>query len=181
MKKRIVIDMDETIADTLTRHIEWYNRDFSASLGKRDLVGLDIHEAVPPERRERVRDYPRHPDFFRDLDLMDGAQEAVDRLSRRFEVFIASAAMEYPASFGAKHAWLSRHFPFVPSLNWVFCGDKSILAADVMIDDSPRHFGRFEGGKILFSAPHNLLETRYRRARDWSEVETILLSSFAGS
>ncbi len=168
--------MDETIADTLSRHLAWYNRQFGASLGKEDVVGKEVHEAVPAECREAVRNYPHHPDFFRDLDVMPGAREVMERLTDEFEVFIASAAMEYPESFEAKHTWLRRHFPFVPSLNYVFCGDKSILAADTMIDDSPRHFDRFPGEKILFSAPHNRNETRYKRVETWLEAETWLLS-----
>lgn len=180
MRKRIVIDMDETIADTLSRHIQWYNRDFAANLDRRDLEGKEIHQAVPPQRRRAVQDYPRHPDFFRDLTVMEGAREVVGRLNGRFEVFIASSAMEYPASFEAKYSWLRRHFPFVPRLNYVFCGDKSILSADYMIDDSPRHFERFAGGKILFSAPHNLTETRFDRVGSWFEVEGLLASGLSG-
>ena len=35
--------------------------------------------------------------------------------------------------------WLRRHFPFIAPSNIVFCGDKSIVDADYLIDDRPRH------------------------------------------
>ncbi|MFP5393812.1 MAG: 5' nucleotidase, NT5C type, partial [Gammaproteobacteria bacterium] len=52
----------------------------------------------------------------------------------------------------------------------VFCGDKSIIHADYLVDDSPHHFERFAGQGVLFAAPHNEAETRYPRVRTWAEV-----------
>ena len=52
----------------------------------------------------------------------------------------------------------------------MFCGDKGIISTDFLIDDSPRHFDRYAGQGFLFTAPHNLNETRYPRLNDWDEV-----------
>jgi len=59
----------------------------------------------------------------------------------------------------------------------VFCGDKSIIAADFMIDDDPKHFRNFGGEGIVYTAPHNILETRFRRVNDWNDVREMFLSS----
>ena len=71
--------------------------------------------------------------------------------------------MDVPLSFDAKYRWLRRHFPFIPPSHLVFCGDKSIIDADYLIDDRARHFARFKGRPVLFSAPHNAAEARYPR------------------
>jgi 5'(3')-deoxyribonucleotidase len=97
-------------------------------------------------------------------------------LAQAHEVFIATAAMEYPGSFAAKFRWLSEHFPFIRPGQIVFCGDKSILSADYLIDDNDRHFPRFRGQGILFSAPHNLNVTGYPRANGWVDVERMFLT-----
>ena len=170
MKTRIAIDMDEVLADTLTKHLAAYNREHGDSLTKADMVGQKIYEAVREERRERVRDYPRAKDFFRDIPVMPGSQEVVAALLEGYEVFVTTAAMEYPTSFTAKYEWLREHFPFVPDSHVVFCGDKSILAADFLIDDNAHHFARFGGEGLLFSAPHNAREARYARLHDWDDV-----------
>ena len=57
----------------------------------------------------------------------------------------------------------------------MFCGDKSILNADYLIDDNAYNFDGFRGEGLLFDAPHNALEMRYRRVRGWQEVADILL------
>jgi 5'(3')-deoxyribonucleotidase len=97
-------------------------------------------------------------------------------LMDQYEVFITSAAMDVPASFAAKFAWLARHFPFIPSSHIVFCGDKSVIATDYLIDDEPRHFARFGGEGILFTAPHNRPVTGYRRVDSWADVRRLFLA-----
>jgi 5'(3')-deoxyribonucleotidase len=57
----------------------------------------------------------------------------------------------------------------------VFCGDKSILRADYLIDDNPRQLRRFDGEGILYSSPHNKYVTEFRRVNDWLEVEALFL------
>ena len=39
----------------------------------------------------------------------------------------------------AKYAWMHEHFPFTPDSHLVFCGDKSIIAADFLIGDNAHH------------------------------------------
>jgi 5'(3')-deoxyribonucleotidase len=52
----------------------------------------------------------------------------------------------------------------------VFCGDKSILRADYLIDDLPRNLEIFQGQGLLFTAPHNLTEMRFQRVGGWGQV-----------
>jgi 5'(3')-deoxyribonucleotidase len=54
--------------------------------------------------------------------------------------------------------------------NIVFCGDKSIIRADFMIDDSVPNLTGFTGQAILFTAPHNVLDTAFPRVDDWLDV-----------
>jgi 5'-nucleotidase len=173
--KRLCIDMDETIADTATEYLGRYNRDNGTNLTKADLLGKTFYDIVYPQHRETAKEYFFQDDFFVDLPLVSDSQRVLASLAKKYEVFIASAAMEFPDSFTPKYRWLERHFPFLDPLRFVFCGDKSILNADYLIDDDARHFKHFKGEGLLFSAPHNHGVTGYRRVADWAEVEQILL------
>lgn len=170
MRKRIAIDMDETICDSLERHIEWYNRDFGASLTKEDTTGTRIYHVIPDEHVAQVKQHPHHPDFFRDLRAFDGAIDAIKTLSEQYDIFIVTAAMEYPESFAAKYDWLKTHVPFIDPLNFVFCGDKSIIHADYLIDDTPKHLDTFVGEGLLFHALHNINATGYQRVYNWQDI-----------
>jgi 5'-nucleotidase len=171
---RIAIDMDEVMADSLSRHLQLYNDEFGTALCKQDLQG-PLHLAVPEAHRRRIDEIALSDGFFWDLDVMPGCQDVIRELTKRYDVFIVTAAMEFPNSFLPKHAWLQEHFPFLDIRNVVYCGDKSIVDADIMIDDRIRNLEQFEGVKILFSAPHNLNEKRFLRMNSWAEVRELLL------
>jgi 5'-nucleotidase len=168
--RRICVDMDEVMADTLAEHLRRYNQIFEEEITTHDLAGKGLWEVTPMERREELRALLDAEDFFEDLALMPGAQDVLRDLSARFEIFIATQAMSVPNSFGPKYRWLQRHFPFIPPTNYVFCGNKSILRADYLIDDLPRNLLRFEGQGLLYTAPHNLAETAYVRVNNWQQV-----------
>jgi 5'-nucleotidase len=170
--RRICVDMDEVMADTLAEHLRRYNQAFEEEITPDDLAGKGLWEVAPLDRQTELRAFLDAEDFFEDLALMPGAQQVLKGLSVRFEVFIATQAMSVPNSLGPKYRWLQRHFSFIPPTHYVFCGDKSILRADYLIDDLPRNLERFEGQGILFTAPHNLTATGFVRVKDWQQVAT---------
>lgn len=167
--------MDEVIADAVTEHLFRYNRDHGEHLTKADLAGRWIWDLVSVDRHEALEGYLRSEDFFAVLEVMPESQRVLRRLQDEYDVFIASAAMEVPTSFTAKYDWLARHFPHVPASHIIFCGDKGILDADFLIDDNPRQLRRFGGEGILYSAPHNVAVSGFRRVANWLEVEHMFL------
>src|ERR1700755_136524 len=156
--KRIAIDMDEGMAEINHRYFEWYKRDFNQMLSETQMRGRHFREIVPEEHREVVRQYPHTDGFFKDLPVMADSQQVISDLSKKYEIFIASAAMEFKFSLLHKHEWLAEHFPFIHWKNIVLCGDKSIINADYLIDDHVYNFKNFRGQGILFTSPHNLNE-----------------------
>jgi 5'(3')-deoxyribonucleotidase len=175
--QRIAIDMDEVIADTLGRYLKIYNADFGRNLTREDLRGQHALEMARQEDIPRIRQYFQDEKFFSGIDPMPGSQEVVKALAEIYEVFVTSSAMEVPVSFTPKFLWLKQHFPFISSTHVVFCGDKAIISADFLIDDNVRHFERFQGEGILFTAPHNVNETRFRRVDTWHDVRAMFLRS----
>ena len=175
-RARVAVDMDEVLVDLVPRLLESYNCAFGERLTREGLEGRALGEVVPPDRRAALEELVLEPSFFADLDPMPGGIEALRELASVYEVFVASAAMEVPTSLAAKFAWLRRHVPFVPASHLVFCGDKAIVDADYLIDDTARHFARFRGTGILFEAPHNRHVTGHVRVRDWQDVRRLFLA-----
>ena len=167
--------MDEVIADAVAEHLFRYNRDHGEQITKEDLEGKWLWDVVSTDRHDALEAYLRSDDFFAVLAVMPEAQRVIARLQQRYEVFIATAAMEVPTSFRAKYEGLGRHFPSIQASHIVFCGDKGILDADFLIDDNPRQLRRFGGEGILYTAPHNVSVTGFRRVADWLEVERMFL------
>lgn len=174
--QRIAVDMDEVMADALGELLTRYNREQKTALTKKDIQGKWLWQALPKGGQKLVDSYLQSAEFFEDLPVIPGSQEVLLRMSQRYEIFIATAAMAFPNSFGSKYRWLRRHYDFLLPQNFVFCGDKSILHADFLIDDMPYNLASFRGQGILFTAPHNVGISEYRRADSWQDLETIFLS-----
>ncbi|HET7628218.1 MAG TPA: 5'-3'-deoxyribonucleotidase [Bacillales bacterium] len=175
MRSRIAVDMDEVMADALAKHLALINEDYDDSLTPEDLMGKKIAHARPHLKKE-IKAYYDDENFFRDLEVIGDSQQVLEELNEHYEIFIATAAMEVPASFAAKYDWLREHFPFLCEQNFVFCGDKSIINADYLIDDNVKNFKRFRGQGILFTAPHNVHETGYVRVDNWQDVREFFLT-----
>jgi 5'(3')-deoxyribonucleotidase len=132
-KKSIAIDMDYVIADVETQFINWYERDYGVKILKDNLKGKPEGEAFPD--KGAIRKFCFTKGFFSEIPVMAGSQEVVKSLMENFDVFIVSAAMEFPQSLIEKHKWLHENFPFISWRNIIFCGDKSIIGTDYLIDE----------------------------------------------
>lgn len=99
----------------------------------------------------------------------------MEQLNKKYELFIVSAAMEFPQSLNEKLEWLKEHFPFFTWKQLVFCGSKAVVHGDYMIDDLVHNLERFNGEKFIFTAPHNIHLNHFKRLNNWREVAETLL------
>jgi 5'(3')-deoxyribonucleotidase len=166
--------MDEVIADPISKFISLYEREYGIKLPEQLPPGKEIFELVPEEVNRKWYEYINEPGFFRDLPVIPGSQEVIRALMDKYEIYIVSAAMEFPNSLADKLSWLKEHFPFISWEHIIFCGNK-IIDADVLIDDRIRNFNTFRGRKLLFTSPHNMLITDHERVNNWQEVAGKLL------
>lgn len=174
-KPRLAIDMDEVIADANAYHASWLAETYGYDWSPAEIAATSLKALSTDEHNRSWEEILHLGDVFGSFGVMPGSQDALADLADRFEVFITTAAMEFPASCGPKFSWLQKHFPFISPMNIVFCGDKSIIAADLLVDDNLRHFARFKGQGVLFSAPHNLAADWSFRVSDWADAKKRLI------
>lgn len=171
----LAVDMDEVLADAAKKLKAWYKRDYGTELSEKDLKGKDLKEAVIPRRAGVFHQYANTPGFFRDLELMPDADEIMGKLNKKYDLYLVSAAVEFPNSLKDKYDWIQDNLPFISWKQICFCGMKYIIQTDIMIDDRTRNFKNFKGRKLLYYAHHNALETGYERVQDWQEISDKLL------
>ena len=176
MKKRIALDMDEVIADFEPKFMDIFERELGYRPAKEEYYGKKLYQF---EDAWKLRGYIHEKGFFADLPIMEDSQEIVKELSQYYDFFITTAAMEFKFSFEDKYDWLRKHFPFIHWKNIVFLGDKSIIRADYMIDDNAFNLETFTGEKLLYTAYHNVNETRFTRVNNWKEVRTFFKNELA--
>jgi 5'-nucleotidase len=174
-RKRILIDMDHVMADISSQYIKWYKDATGIEMERKDLWGKPEDLAFP--QPGLIKEFLHTPGFFRKAGVIPGSQEVIEELNKLFELFIVSAAMEFPQSLIEKYEWLHEHFSFINWSQIIFCGNKKPISGDFMIDDHPRNLRNFNGEKLLFTATHNInmQHPAFTRVNSWLEVRHLLM------
>lgn len=164
--------MDGVLADVYARFFELYKEGTGLTKTTDEIMGLKEAEAFP----EAIR-WVETTGFFRSLPVIPDSQRVLKLLNESYEIIVISMATEYPASLTDKQLWLNDHFPFINWKQIVFCGNKSLIPADLMIDDHFKNLDNFDGETIMFIQPHNInaVDHHHRRVSSWAEIEKILL------
>jgi len=170
--KRILVDMDGVLADIYPRFLELYKEETGLTRTNDELIGLKEGEAFPEHYR-----WVETPGFFRTLHVMPDSQRVLKLLNEKYEIIVVSMATEFPESLTDKQIWLNDNFPFISWKQAVFCGNKSIIPADLMIDDHLKNLDKFNGETIMFIQPHNIsnADHKHKKVSSWLEIEKLLL------
>ena len=169
----IAVDMDGVLADIYQQLFDMDERDFGRRKTWDEVAGKAEGDTFP-----LIRQYLYTDGFFRNAPLIKGCQPVVAELNKKYDLYIVSAATEFPKSLPEKQAWLNEHFPFIRWQQMVFCGFKQIIQADIMIDDHFKNLDFFTGTtSLLFTQPHNVKKEngKHRRVNNWEEIAEILL------
>lgn len=166
-KQRLLVDMDGVMADVYQQFFKMHEEEFGIRKTEEEVLGKIEREAF-----QNSRSYVFRQGFFRYAPVMEGGVEAVKQLNEHYDLFIVSAAMEFPHSLPEKLEWLQEHFPFLTWHQLVFCGSKTVMHGDIMIDDHYKNLDHFTGRTILFTQPHNygLDDKHHERVYSWKEV-----------
>ncbi|MDC6267257.1 5' nucleotidase, NT5C type [Lysinibacillus fusiformis] len=171
-KPRIILDMDDVIANLLTSWIEVVNFCENENVQLQDVSSWDIEKYFKCGRK--VFDYLNY-DLYRNLKPIEGSQDGVRMLQEKYDVYIVTVSTTHKDSLIAKIEWLEEYFPFIKKEKIVLLGDKSIVRGDIIIDDSIKNLERFDGRKILFNSCHNQGNVQFERVNGWSEILDRLL------
>jgi len=171
--QRIAIDMDGVLADVYHQFFKMDEADFGRRRPMEEVAGKPERDGFP-----HIMQYVHTKDFFRTAPLIEGCVPVMEELNKKYELYIVSAAMEFPKSLEEKLEWMNRHFPFISWQQIVFCGSKQIVQADIMIDDHFRNLDSFKGNtSLLFTQPHNVKANtgRHQRVNNWEDISKLLL------
>jgi 5'-nucleotidase len=174
--KRIAIDMDDVMADTTIKIIQCINDLTNSTFTYQELMSDDnVLKMQFYDLYLKNNSFLWDPGFFVDIPVKPDAIKVIQSLNESYEVFIVSAATEFPNSMKEKLDWMHVHFPFITWKNIVFCGHKHMIQADYLIDDHEKNLLNFTGTPLLFSAPHNLHIHEYERVSSWIDIKNKFL------
>lgn len=117
-KRRLILDFDNTIVDSVTAVVSIYNDDFEYYPDFVPIYPCDINTY---KFKELILATPAYinslwnqPRFFERLKFMDNAQEVLPILADEYDIGIAT--LGYPSNLHGKEIWIRDNIPYVKEL-----------------------------------------------------------------
>ena len=181
-KKTVLVDMDGVLVD------------FES--GYRDAVTkiLPEIELIPHHLRtsfysnwQYTDKYPQYskifhkitkePGYFRGLPVMSDAKKGIERLNKKYEVFICTSPMRaYQNCVLEKFQWVENNLGFDWTKKIILTRDKTLVRGTVLIDDKPDIDGSMEPiwEQVVFDQPYNSSIEGKFRLKSWREIDKLI-------
>ncbi len=149
-KKTIFFDLDGVVADFDEAAIRWGEK-----------VGIDGEEF-------KKKKLYRQEGFYADLNLMDGAKEAIEKLDTVYNIaFVSAPSWDNPFSFTEKRIWIEKHFGTWARKKMDLSFRKGHYIGHYLIDDRTKY------GAADFIGEHIMFGTE--PFKTWKEVTDYLI------
>jgi len=177
-KLTVLVDMDDTIEQLLKAWVGGVNARYGRTVRCDDITDWNVTLAYPGLTMEQVYEIPTLPGFWRNVEPVPGAADALRHFMDEGHTVYIVTATPYISVPEKMDDCLFRLFPF---LNWdqlIITFRKQLLQADVLIDDGIHNL---EGGmytKVLMTAPHNRSYNAEAngmiRVNSWAEAVSVV-------
>ena len=183
VKKKILVDMDDTIEDLLPAWVSYLNEKYNTDVDYREIEKWDICSYFPSIDDEDIYAALEDVNLWENVKPKDGAVEYLKRLiDDGYDVYLCTNS--YYKTIKTKFdCVIRRYFPFIKWDKVIITSNKTMIDADCLVDDGVHNLigGKYE--KILFTAGHNkdIDPSVYglHRAYNWGEVYRLINELFA--
>ncbi len=180
----ILVDMDDTIEQLLKAWVNSVNEKYGRNAVYEDIVSWDVSAAYPGLTREQVYGVTMQSGFWKTVEPMPGAAEALQRLMAAGHKIYIVTATPYESVHEKMTDLLFRYFPFLSWKQVILTENKQLIRGDVLIDDGVHNLEGGEYVKILMTAPHNRNYNAEAngmiRVHGWTEIEKVIRDLDAG-
>lgn len=184
--KRILVDMDDVIC--VHGFINIVNDFLGTNYTEDAANSYYINDLVPKAKMKDWIEFFKKRNVYDYMELNKDVQEVLKKLNDKYEIYIVTAYIfrDDPSISGNqlknKFDYLKKYLPFINPENFIFLSDKSLINADVRIDDNIQKLEGVSELKLLYTAYHNkditeeeLKKQSIKRVNNWKEIEKILL------
>ncbi len=174
----IAVDVDGVLCDLHTPWLELYNDDWGDDLKVESILSWNIEEWVKPECGVEIFKYlDKYGDYlYADrTPMIPGALAGIKCLRRCGHKVIYVSSCTGEGMYDAKIKWMEKKgflkkgkdhtYP-----DFIAASDKSLIRADVLIDDRPLTVKSFPFLGILFHQPWNSLNRVIPRLMHWDHL-----------
>lgn len=177
-KKKLYIDFDGTIVNSIKAIVSLYNEDFKWYKKFHYIYWMDINTWEFSECNcaspDYISTYFNQERFYNKLEFIDNAKEVLDKLKDDYEITIIS--MGYSPNLIGKEIWIEKNIPYANfiGINYKKYNDKSHLdlSDGIYIDDNMKNLNTNAKENICFGDVYSWNENwNGERCYNWIELE----------
>lgn len=177
----VLIDQDGTLADfckKLRQEIKKYPK--IPTIPFEQWTSYRVEDVYPASTRKTIEKIYHTPGFFKNIPPITGAIQATkDLIKEGHEIIICTAPLSnYENCVLEKYQWVEKHFGRELTKKIILTKDKTIIKADILIDDKPiiEGLSKPKWKHVIFDAPYNRhIKNKPRIVADWSNWREIIL------
>ena len=153
MKRKLAVDIDNTLWDLITPWLDYYNRRYCDNVKYEDIVNYDFFNIIKNITRDEMLHLLSEHEFWDNVYPYPESATYLRKLNDEFELYIAtSTSYKTPR---IKFDKLFTFFNFLEEDQLIVTSKKQLLNVDILIDDC---IDCLKGGsytKLLIDAPYN--------------------------
>lgn len=120
-RKRLILDFDGTVVDSIATIVALYNEDFRYCSDFVPVVPCDIDTYEFQELSLATTEYIKllwnQPRFFERLQFIDNAREVLPILAEEYDIEIATLGS--PQNLYGKEIWIKENMPYVKAMHLI--------------------------------------------------------------
>lgn len=170
----IVCDIDNVLNDLTHKTLALYNSRYGKKIQMSDITTYNFFECLPKEDADGIVELFKEKELWDSLEVLPDSQWGIETLVNvGHKVYLATATHE--CNFEWKCQWINKYFPMINIDNIIRINDKSLLRADVMIDDCLDNLTKNFCERICLDYPYNKSSSQdyaydICRASNWREI-----------
>lgn len=183
IKRKLFIDVDGTITNTIKAICSLYNEDFDYHTNFKPAIWHNVEtwnfsDECPLATKKDIYSYFDDPKFFERLEFMENAKEVLDRLSEKFDIYIVTLGTS--RNLELKEKWFKVNLPYV---NFIGCNtskykfkDHVNMSGGIFLDDRADNLENSNAEvKVVFGDEYEWnSKWQGKRCWNWYEVEKLL-------
>lgn len=185
--KKLLVDLDEVIC--INEIVPKLNEFFGTNYTNETFPSLFLEEVYKDE--EKVAQFltqNAHENLYKNPYILPNCKRVLKQLSKYYEINICTAYV-WPGrpentknEICSKIDFLYKNFDFIDPKRIMFISNKSVLSADVIIDDRIKNLTGNSKIKLLFTTIYNktvpeseLEKLNVTRVNSWEEIKNLLM------
>jgi len=171
---KILIDCDNILNNLTEVVLKIYNEDWNDNLKMDDIVKYQIENFIKQPAKEKFYKYFTQKRVWKQISPIADSIKYINKLREDgHDLYLCTKTEPYNAY--KKSEWCFRNYGFKPRKNFLCVPDKTMIRADILIDDCLDNFGGQDYSIVLdYPWNRNTDDENIIRASSWKEIYNII-------